>query len=209
MSNESSKIDELMQRAAAGDQQALTALFEQYRSRLKKMIRLRLNRQLQGRIDDSDILQDAYLEAAKRLPDYLADPQAPFFLWLRKIIGNKLLEIHRTHLATQKRNADLEVSLYRGALPAANSMSLAAQLLGQLTSPSEAAVKAEMRLKLQEALNGLDPIDREILALRHFEQLNNAETAAELELETPAASKRYIRALARLQKVLRMLKLTE
>lgn len=209
MPDENRDIDNLLRRAAGGDQQSMTVLFEQHRARLKKMIRLRLNRQLQGRIDDSDILQEAFLEAARRLPAYLSDPQSPFFLWLRGIIGDKLLEIHRTHLGTQKRNAELEVSLHRGALPAANSVSLAAHLLGQLTSPSEAAVKAEMRIKLQEALNGLDPLDREILALRHFEHLNNTEAAAELELEPSAASKRYIRALARLQKILRMLNLTE
>ncbi|HVA46202.1 MAG TPA: sigma-70 family RNA polymerase sigma factor [Pirellulales bacterium] len=199
----------LLTSAAQGDQQALNQLFERYRSRLKKMIRLRLNRRLQGRVDDSDVLQDAFLEATRRLPTYLAGPQSPFFLWLRRITGDKLLEIHRTHLGTQARDAQREVSLHRGALPAANSMSLAAQLLGQLTSPSQAAVKAEMRIQLQEALNSLDPLDREILALRHFEQLSNAEAAQELELEPSAASKRYLRALARLQKILRELHLTE
>jgi len=203
MREESGELDELLRGAAAGDEQALAGLFERYRSRLKKMVRLRLNRRLQGRVDDSDILQDACLEAARRLPDYLADPQAPFFLWLRRITGDKLLEVHRTHLGTQMRDADREVSLHRGALPAANSMSLAAQLLGRLTSPSQGAIKAEMRIQLQDALNNLDPIDREILALRHFEQLTNAEAAQELDLDPSAASKRYLRALARLQKVLR------
>jgi RNA polymerase sigma-70 factor (ECF subfamily) len=199
----------LLSGAAQGDQQAISQLFDRYRARLKKMVRLRLNRRLQGRVDDSDVLQDAFLEAARRLPTYLAAPQAPFFLWLRRITGDKLLEIHRTHLGTQARDAGREVSLHRGALPAANSMSLAAQLLGQLTSPSQAALKAEMRIQLQEALNSLDPLDREILALRHFEQLSNAEAAQELELEPSAASKRYVRALARLQKILRELHLTE
>jgi hypothetical protein len=106
-----------------------------------------LNRRLQGRVDDSDILQDAYLEAARKLSDYFQDPRAPFFLWLRRITGDKLLEVHRTHLGTRMRDADREVSLHRGALPAASSVSLAALLLGRLTSPSQAAVKAEMRIK--------------------------------------------------------------
>jgi RNA polymerase sigma-70 factor (ECF subfamily) len=156
-------------------------------------------------VDDSDVLQDTFLDATRRLQEYLDNPQAPFFLWLRRITGDKLLEIHRTHLGTLMRDADREVSLHRGALPAANSISLAAQLLGQLTSPSQAAVKAEMRIKLQQALNSLDPLDREILALRHFEQLTNVEAAQELQLETSAASKRYLRALARLQTILREL----
>lgn len=195
-------IESLVRSAAGGDALAETQLFERFRPRLKKMVRLRLNRRLQGRIDDSDIVQDALLAASRRLPQYLENPQAPFFLWLRRITGDKLLETHRTHLGTQARSAKREVSLHRGALPAATSESLAAQLVGRLTSPSQAAVKAEMRIQLQEALNSLEPLDREILALRHFEQLTNAEAAQELELEPSAASKRYIRALARLQKVL-------
>ncbi len=209
MCHEPDEIDELLKRAANGDGQALNRLFGHYRSRLKKMVRVRLNRRLQGRVDDSDILQDAYLEAARRLPDYLQAPRAPFFLWLRRITGDKLLEVHRTHLGTQMRDVGREVSLHRGPLPAANSVSLAAQLLGRLTSPSQAAVKAEMRIQLQEALNSLEPLDREVLSLRHFEQLTNIEAAQELGLEPSAASKRYIRALARLQKILRKLQLVD
>jgi RNA polymerase sigma-70 factor (ECF subfamily) len=205
MHDEHESLDELLREAAGGDERAVARLFDLYHSRLKRMVHLRLNRRLQGRVDDSDVLQDAYLEATRRLPEYLKDPQAPFFLWLRRITGDKLLEIHRTHLGAQMRDADREVSLHRGALPTTDSVSLAAQLLGRLTSPSQAAVKAEMRIQLQEALNGLDPLDREILALRHFEQLSNVEAAKELELDPSAASKRYVRALARLQKILRQL----
>ena len=117
----------------------MTQLFSLYRKRLKRMVRLRLNRQLQGRIDDSDILQEAYLEAARSLPDYLANRPLPFFLWLRHITGEKLIDAHRRHLGAQIRDADQEVSLHRGPMPAASSGSLAAQLLGRLTSPSQAA----------------------------------------------------------------------
>jgi RNA polymerase sigma-70 factor, ECF subfamily len=209
MRDEFENSTELLDRAAQGDERALSRLFERYRSRLKKMVRLRLNRRLQGRVDDSDVLQDAYLELTRRLQEYLANPHAPFFLWLRRVTGYKLLEIHGTYLGTQMRDAGREVSLHRGALPTADSISLAAQLLGRLTSPSQASVKAEMRIQLQEALNSLDPLYREILALRHFEQLSNAEAAQELELEPSAASKSYIRALARLQKILRELRVTD
>ena len=90
----------------------------------------------------------------------------PFFLWLRGIAGHKLLELHRRHLGTPMRDARREVSLYRGALPGATSAALAAQLLGHQTRPSEAAVRAEAKIRLQEALNGMDPLDREVLALR-------------------------------------------
>ncbi len=202
-SDDSGETSALLTRAAGGDQAALNELFGRYRERLKRMVRLRLNRRLAGRVDDSDVLQEAFLEASRKLGDYLKDRPLPFFLWLRHLTGQKLIEVHRRHLGAEMRDAGREVSLHRGALPAANSMSLAAQLLGRLTSPSQAAVKAEMRIKLQHALNNLDPDDREILALRHFEQLSNVEAAQVLEIETSAASKRYLRALARLQKILR------
>lgn len=202
LSDNSSEIDELVRRAAAGDTQATNDLVARHRDRLKRMVRLRLNRRLQGRVDESDILQEALLEASRRLPEYLQSHESPFFLWLRRITSHKIIDAHRRHLGAQARDADLEISLHRGPLPRANSVSLAAQLLGRLTSPSAAAIKAETRLKLQEALNQMDELDREILALRHFEQLTNVEAAAELDLETSAASKRYLRALQRLQKIL-------
>jgi RNA polymerase sigma-70 factor (ECF subfamily) len=153
-------------------------------------------------MDDSDVLQEAYLEIAKRLGEYTQNPEVPFFLWLRQMTGLKLAEFHRRHLGTQMRDADREVSIYRGALPEANSMSLAAHLLGQLTSPSQAAIKAEMRIKLQEALNSMDPIDREVIALRHFEQLSGDETAEILGLSKSGGSSRYVRAITRLRKIL-------
>src|SRR6516165_5749628 len=196
---EAGEVPELLARAAAADQTAVTELFSLYRKRLKQMIRLRLNRRLQGRVDESDILQDAFLEAAQRLPDYLANLPLPFFLWLRHITGQKLIDSHRRHLGAQMRDAAQEVSLHRGPMPTAHSGSLAAQLLGRLTSPSQAAIKAETRLRVQEVLNGMDPLDREILALRHFEHLTNAEVAAILEMNESAASSRYLRALKRLK----------
>jgi RNA polymerase sigma-70 factor (ECF subfamily) len=190
---------ELLVRAAAGDEEARDQLFARYRKRLKQMVRLRLHRLLQGRVDASDILQDAYLEAAKRLPDYLAKKPLPFFLWLRHLTGEKLIDAHRRHLGAKMRDAAQEVSLHRGPLPAASSVSLAAQLLGRLTSPSQAAIKAETRLRVQEVLSGMDPLDREVLALRHFEQLTNAEVAQTLGLNESTASSRYLRALKRLK----------
>jgi RNA polymerase sigma-70 factor (ECF subfamily) len=196
---ESADLPQLLVQAAAGDATALTQLFSRYRKPLKQMVRLRLNRQLQGRIDDSDIVQEAYLEATQRLPDYLANRPLPFFLWLRHITGEKLIDAHRRHLGAQIRDAAQEVSLHRGPMPAASSGSLAAQLLGQFTSPSQAAIKAETRLRVQEVLNGMDLLDREILALRHFEQLTNAEVAATLEMNESTASSRYLRALKRLK----------
>jgi RNA polymerase sigma-70 factor, ECF subfamily len=198
----SGETDQLLRRVAQGDQQEWGALLQRHRERLRRMVDLRLDRRLHGRIDASDVIQEAYLEASARLPEYLRQPSMPFFLWLRYLTGQKLLELHRHHLGTQMRDAGREVSLYRGSLPEASSAALTAQLLGHDTRPSEAAVRAERKIRLQEALNSMDALDREVLALRHFEHLNNAETAQALGLQESAASKRYIRALKKLKEIL-------
>jgi RNA polymerase sigma-70 factor, ECF subfamily len=193
----------LFRRALAGDESALASLFDGHRERLRRMIRLRLDRRLSGRVDSSDVLQEAYLEVRKRIAEYARDTAAlPFPLWLRLMAGQKLTDIHRFHLGTQMRDAGQEVSLHRGPFPQASSISLAAQLLGRLTSASKAAIRAEHKLIVQEALNGMDPIDREVLTLRHFEHLSNDETALVLGLSKSAASNRYIRALKRLKEIL-------
>jgi RNA polymerase sigma-70 factor (ECF subfamily) len=196
------RLTELLARLRRGDRSVVGELFSSYRERLLRMIQLRMDRRLQSRIDASDVLQEALVDVSRKLDEYLADPQVPFFLWLRTLTGLKLAEVHRQHLGTQLRDAQREVSLHRGAMPEANSMSLAAQLLGRFTSPSQAALKAERRIKLQETLNLLDSFDREILALRHFEQLSNAETAAVLGLSPSGATARHMRALQRLKKML-------
>jgi RNA polymerase sigma-70 factor, ECF subfamily len=197
------KNEVLIARALTGDEPALAALFDGYRDRLRRMIRLRLDRRLSGRIDSSDVLQEAYLDVRKRLGEYARDPAAmPFHLWLRLVACQRLTDVHRFHLGAQMRDAGQEVSLHRGPYPQASSISLAAQLLGKMTSASHAAIRAEHKLIVQEALNGMDPIDREVLALRHFEHLSNDETALVLALSKSAASNRYIRALKRLKEIL-------
>jgi RNA polymerase sigma-70 factor (ECF subfamily) len=128
---------------------------------------------------------------------------------LRQIAGHKIIDVHRRHLGAQARNADLEISLDSGGRPLATSFCLAAQLLGQLTSPSQALIQAETRIALQDAINAMEPLDREILALRHFEELSNVEAAQELGIEPAAASKRFVRALQRLQRTLQDLGLVE
>jgi len=193
---------ELIQRAGQGDTKGLEALLQRYRVRLRRMIKLRLDRRLQGRVDPSDVIQEAYLEVSRQLAEYLRNPSMPFFLWLRLVTGQKLALVHRQHLGVQARDAGREVSLYRGALPGASSAALAAQLIGQQTSPSQAAAKAELKIRLQEALNSMDELDREVLALRHFEQLTNVDTARVLGISETAACNRYVRALERLKKIL-------
>jgi len=202
MENNSADSANLIERARVGDREALNSLLDQYRDRLRRMVKMRLDTRLQARLDASDVVQEAYVEVTERLAEYLRDPKLPLFLWLRLIVGERLMKLHRHHLGTQMRDAGREVSLYRGALPAASSAALAAQLLGRHTSPTRAVLRAERILRLQEALNPLDPMDREVLSLRHFEELTAAETARVLGIEESAAAKRYFRALKRLKEVL-------
>jgi RNA polymerase sigma-70 factor (ECF subfamily) len=202
MSDDANVHERLLERALGGDCAALAELFHAHRGRLEQLVRLRLDRRLQGRLDPADVLQEAYLDVARRFPEYAADPKLPFFLWLRLLTGQRLVDLHRQHLGTKMRTAALEVSLYRGDFPRASSASLAELLLGRLTTASKAAIRAETQLRVQEALNALDPIDREVLVLRHFEMLSNEETAQVLGLKPSAASNRHLRALKRLKEIM-------
>jgi RNA polymerase sigma-70 factor (ECF subfamily) len=192
----------LVQRAADGDAAAAGEALVRHRARLRRMVEARLDRRVRGRVDPSDVLQDGLVDAVAKLPGYLTDQRLPLFLWLRLVVGERLAKIHRDHLGAEIRDAGREVSLYRGPMPAASSAALAAHLLGRDTSPTQAAARAERLIRLQEALNALDPLDREVLSLRHFEELTHAETARVLEIGEAAAAKRYVRALKRLKDVL-------
>jgi RNA polymerase sigma-70 factor (ECF subfamily) len=185
-----------------GDRRARAELFDEQRDPLRCMVELRIDARVRGRLDPSDVLQEAFLDVARDLDAYLADPKLPPLLWLRLHVGRRLTTLHRRHLGTRMRDAGLEISLYRGALPEASSAALASMLLGRHTSPTQAAQRAERLLRVQEALNSLDPIDREVLALRHFEQLGRSETAQVLGISQEAGAKRYFRALKRLKDVL-------
>jgi RNA polymerase sigma-70 factor (ECF subfamily) len=192
----------LLERARDGDPQAVNDIFARHRDRLRRMVELRLDWRLQARVDASDVIQDAFLDVARRLPDYLRQPNLPLFLWLRLVVAERLCALRRHHLGTHMRDAGREVPLALDAMPAPSSAALAAHLLGRHTSPTQAAVRAERVLRVQEALNALEPIDREILSLRHCEQLSRAEAAAVLGIEEAAAAQRYVRALKRLKNVL-------
>jgi RNA polymerase sigma-70 factor (ECF subfamily) len=202
MANDSTDTHQLVERLHAGDRQALTDLFQRHRDRLRRMVDLRMDARIQGRVDASDVLQDAFLDAVAHLDRYLSGPDLPPFLWLRLVVSQRLAHYHRRHLAAKMRDVGHEVSLYRDPLPQASSAALASMLLGRLTSPSNAAIRAEQVLRVQEALNALDPLDREVIALRQFEQLSRAETAQVLGITEEAGAKRYMRALRRLKAVL-------
>src|SRR5947209_2250280 len=202
MGEDGQKSADLPRDNAAADPQAVGELFDQDRDRLRLMVHLRLDRRLRGRVDASDVLQEAYVEALERFPDFLQDQPMPFFLWLRFITEQRLQIVHRRHLGTKARDAGRDVSLGHEAHPLVSSESLAAQLVGRHSSPSQAAIRAEMQAKLHAALETMNPIDREILSLRHFEQLTNSETAQVLGLREDTASQRYGRALVRLKDML-------
>src|SRR5579872_2141845 len=177
----------LVELAKAGDAAAIAEVYTRHERRLHRMVEARLDRRVRARIDPSDVLQEAYADVQSRLGEYLAEPKIPLFLWLRLIVGERLIRIHRQHLGAHMRNAEREVSLFRGSLPAVSSMAIANHLLGRHTSPTQAAIRAERLHRLQTALDSLPPLDREILSLRQFEELSTVEAARVLGIQESAA----------------------
>ena len=190
--------DELLIRMRSGDEQALAAVFSSYRERLRRIIQFRLDYRIAGRISDSDVLQETYIAAAKRLPHFVQQLEMPAFLWLRLLVRQQLIDLHRQHLQAEIRDVRKEVSLQPMRPSAHTSMAIAAQLVGKMSAVSEIVARAERVERLEQALNEMDSMDREVIALRHFEELSNIETAKVLELSTSAASKRYLRAMKKL-----------
>lgn len=193
---------ELEDRIVRGDGAALAELFALYRPRLWRMVNFRLHPQLQGRIDADDVLQEAWLKAVDRIGYFLRDASHSSFIWFRMIVNQTLIDLHRRHLGAEKRNAARDYSISSGWKGESTSSSMAFQLLGRLTSPSAALCRAELARQLDSALLGMPEIDREVLALRHFEELTNGETAKVLDMSEQAASIRYVRALKRLKDIL-------
>lgn len=192
---------ELISRLNAGDEHAFVELFYRHRDRLKRMLEFRMDRRLRGREDASDILQEVYIDAHQRMKHYLKRPQLSFYVWLRQLTTQRLIDVHRRHVSADKRTVNQEVSIHRYQ-PAATSASMAMQLVAHLASPSRLAMHAELVTQIDQALQQMDDIDREVLALRHFEELRNSEVAEILGLKPAAASNRYIRALSRLGEIL-------
>lgn len=200
MPEEAANTDALT-RAAHGDGEAWGTLLTTHQARLARMVAFRMDPRLRGRIDATDVVQDAFVEASAHRDAYFRSPSVPLFLWLRGVVSNKLLEVHRHHLGTRMRDAARDKSLHSGA-DTDDTGALCAHLIGRLTSPSVAAARDELRLRLAEALDKMDPTDREVLTLRHFEQLSNAEAAEVVGIQERAAAKRYLRALERLRIIL-------
>lgn len=187
---------------AAGHPEAWGSVLRAHEERLRRLIAFRLDARMRGRVDAADIVQEVFLEALEHRDRFVTESEESLFLWLRGIAANKLLELHRFHLGTQSRNAGREVALAPGEASEDSSAALAAQLIAWGTRASEAAVRDEVRLRLEQALGQMDAIDREVLVLKHFEQLTSRETARVLGIEERAAAKRYLRALQRLREML-------
>ena len=195
------EMHETVVKACEGDHGALAELFDHFRPRLLRMVEVRIDPRLSGRVDASDVLQETFLDVVQGVKDYAKHDDFPFFLWLRLMTGRRLMNTHRQHLGAQKRNAAMEVNRMRSA-PDATSMSIANYLVGDVTSASRVFRREESKARLEAALEEMDANDREIITLRHLEELTNNEIAQELGLSKAAASNRYVRALTRLKKIL-------
>jgi RNA polymerase sigma-70 factor (ECF subfamily) len=195
---------ELLDRVALQDRNATEELFSRYRGRLKALVRLRLDYRIQGRLDESDVVQEALVDASAKISGFARSPDVPFYLWLRQITLFKVRELHRRHLLTGQRDARRELPIqHQRDHMGASSVVLVDHLVSDLTSPSQVAIKSELRRQLLELLDKMDPVDREVLVLRHFEQLTTAEAAEVLDLSKSGASRRYVGALEQLREVLK------
>jgi RNA polymerase sigma-70 factor (ECF subfamily) len=196
---DSSQTQQLLAKAAEGNTAAVNQLLERHRDALVRVIALRLDRQVQRRVDASDIVQDVLVEANRRLEDYLRDPRLPFHLWLRQIAKDRMIDAHRRHRGAARRSVDREQSLTAPGIDDQSAADLAALLRDQELTPAAAATRNEMQQRFQDAIHTLEEVDREVILMRHFEQLSNQEVAQTLGLSEPAAGMRYLRAMRRLK----------
>jgi RNA polymerase sigma-70 factor (ECF subfamily) len=193
---------QLLDRARDGEAGAVERLLDVHREPLRRMIGLRLDPALAGRVDASDVVQDVMLEVSQRLADYLRNPAMPFHLWLRHIAKDHVIDAHRRHRQAQRRSLDREQPLVPAGLADQSSLDLAGQFLDREITPASAAVRHELQKRMQQAVAGLDEDDREIILMRHYEQLSNQEVATALGLTEAAASMRHLRAVRKLRAAL-------
>lgn len=193
---------QLLDRVAGDDPAAEGRLWACYREPLRRVIGCRLDRGLGRRVDASDVVQEVMLKASGRLAGYLKDPSMPFHLWLRQIARDHVIDAHRKHRVAASRSVDRERSLAASAFADRSSLDLAGQLRDPNLTPAASALRRELERRFRDALDDLDEDDREIILLRHFEQLSNGEAARALGLSEPAAGMRHLRALRRLRAVL-------
>ncbi len=193
---------ELLNDVRDGQSIAIEHLMDRHRNSLRRMIQLRLDQRLMQRMDVSDVIQDVLIEANRRLTDYLANPVIPFHLWIRQIAKDRIIDAHRRHRVSAKRSIDREQPQAGKGPPDQSTMELANQFRDQALTPAAAATQRELAEQIESAVQLLRENDREIILMRHYEQLNNQEIAQSLRLTEPAASMRYLRALKRLREII-------
>jgi RNA polymerase sigma-70 factor (ECF subfamily) len=188
--------EDLLRRAGAGENAARERLLARHRDRLRHVVALRLDRRLAARIDPSDVIQEAMADAAHKLPDYLRHRPLPFYPWLRQLALERLLVMHRRHIQAQKRSVTREEGQ---SLPLTDesTLELADRLLAGGGTPMGDLLRDELQRRVHEALAGLGSRDREVLVLRHLEQLSTRETAAVMQISEGAVKARHLRALRR------------
>lgn len=191
--------EDLEDRFARGDEEAVGPLLERFRARLRKMIELRLDARVRGRVDASDVVQDAFLEATARYAEYRREAKLPPYVWVRFLVSQNLARAYRNHLGAEARDVRREKD---AVMPGVESERFARDFTDDGTRPDQHAVRAELQGRVQAALESLDPVDREIVTMRHFERMTNAEVGAALSLSAEAVSKRFIRALRRVKEAL-------
>ena len=190
--------EELLRQAGQGDPNARARLLARHRARLRKMVSCRLDRRLAARIDSSDVVQDVLAEASQKLGRYLRDRPLPFFPWLRQLAWERLAALHRRHVQAQKRSVRREEPRAL-TLPDESAVELAGRLVARDSSPSQRLLREELLERMRRALLRLPERDREVLVLRHLEQLSVAEIAKVLEIRPGAVKVRHLRALERLR----------
>jgi RNA polymerase sigma-70 factor (ECF subfamily) len=199
---EAEKTMELLKGVEAGDRSAVDRLLDRHREAVRRMIHMRLDHALAGRVDASDVVQDVMLEASQRMSDYLRSPNMPFHLWLRQLAKDRIIDMHRRHRAAQRRSVDREQNLSNLNTDERSSADLASLLRDAELTPAAASIRKEMEARFLVALGQLEEADREVVIMRHFEHLGNGEVAEALGLSAPAAGMRYLRAIRRLRELL-------
>ena len=193
---------ELLNNVRDGQAIAVEELMDRHRNSLRRMIQLRLDQRLLQRMDVSDVIQDVLIEANRRLTDYLNNPVIPFHLWIRQIAKDRIIDAHRRHRVSAKRSIDREQPQPGKGPFDRSSIELANQFRDQALTPAAAATQRELAQQIEAAVQMLRENDREIILMRHYEQLDNKEIAQSLGLTEPAASMRYLRALKRLREII-------
>ena len=197
--------DQQRERLAEDPDAVLAEVFSQHRDSFWYLVTFRMDRRLGQRVDPDDVLQEAFLAAKSRIRHYIdGDGQHSLFAWLRLIVVQTLVDVHRRHLGAEKRSAGREVRLgsVSVAYPQTTSLSIAGQIAAVGTSPSGAAMRGEALAMLEGLIASLSAQDQEVIAMRHFENLTNLQVAEVMEISPTAASNRYVRALERLRDVL-------